>query len=222
MAGLAIAVISCLAITSCGGGAGSATESKFFGNVPGIYLQIMETSNALKEQFKTSSSEDDAKKVMAKAEKAEQEYSAKIEEAAQSLDGKTISIESDSQFTVNSPVTLTFDGFQSKTDLTPRFKLSGDIVAGSDYQSEAAKGLSGSTASKYVGMAEHVYIVGKDADGNEVFSQKIAYFPGELIGADQLGVKKGTALQLESFTINKHNAEGCTKAVTLHLSYNPQ
>lgn len=219
---MALAVIAMpLLFSSCGGGSSSSSNSKFFGNVPGIYAEMVAKKESLKEQFKNSSSEDEAKKIYAEAETAEKEYSVKIEEAAKALDGKKIEIESTPEITVNSPVTLTFDGYRSKTDMTPRFKLTGDAVAAQNYQSEESKSLStgGGDLTRYKGLAQHVYLLGFDEAGTQVFSQKVAYFPMDLITDSELGIKAGTNLKLENFTINKKNCEGCIKATVLKLSF---
>lgn len=216
-----VAIAIPLLLSSCGGGSGSSSDSKFFGNVPGIYAEMTAKDESLKEQFKNCSSEDEAKKVYAEAEAAEKEYSVKIEEAAKALDGKTIEIESTPEITVNSPITLTFDGFRSKTDMTPRFKLTGDAVAAQNYQSEESKGLStgGGDLTRYKGLSQHVYLLGFDDAGTQVFSQKVAYFPIDLITDTELGVKAGTNLKFEDFTINKKNCEGCIKATVLKFSF---
>lgn len=219
MAVMAIASMGALALSSCGGGSDKASDSKFFGDVPGLYLQMMEKKDALKQQFKTASTEEEGRKLMAEAEKAEQDYGATLEEAAKALDGNTLEVQSTPQFTVKSPMTITFDGFASKLDQTPRFRVAGEIEAAENYQSDAARSLSGQNASSYAGLGEHVYLVGTDAGGNRVFSQKVAVVPLSVYSSDQLGVKAGTPLKLEDIVINKHNAEGCTKAVALHLSY---
>lgn len=216
-----VAVAMPLMLSSCGGGSGLSSDSKFFGNVPGIYAEMVAKDESLKEQFKNCSSEDEARKVFAEAEAAEKEYSVKIEDAAKALDGKTIEIESTPEITVKTPITLTFDGFQSKTDMTPRFKLAGDAVAAQNYQSEESKGLStgGGDLTGYKGLSQHVYLVGFDKAGTQVFSQKVAYFPIDLISDTELGVKAGTNLRFEDFTVNKKNCEGCIKATVLKLSF---
>lgn len=219
---MALAAIAMpMLLSSCGGSGGSSSDSKFFGTVPGIYADMTAKDESLKEQFKNCSSEGEAKKLFAEAEAAEKEYSVKIEEAAKALDGKTIEIESTPEITVNTPITLTFDGFQSKTDMTPRFKLAGDAVAAQNYQSEESKGLStgGGDLTKYKGLSQHVYLLGFDDAGTQVFSQKVAYFPIDLITDAELGVKAGTNLKFEDFTINKKNCEGCIKAAVLKLSF---
>lgn len=219
---MALAAIAMpMLLSSCGGSGGSSSDSKFFGTVLGIYADMTAKDESLKEQFKNCSSEGEAKKIFAEAEAAEKEYSVKIEEAAKALDGKTIEIESTPEITVNTPITLTFDGFQSKTDMTPRFKLAGDAVAAQNYQSEESKGLStgGGDLTKYKGLSQHVYLLGFDDAGTQVFSQKVAYFPIDLITDAELGVKAGTNLKFEDFTINKKNCEGCIKAAVLKLSF---
>lgn len=216
----ALVALALTTLASCGGGAGSSSDSKFFGSVPGVFMQMTEKKDALKEQFKNCSSESEAKSIMEDAESAEKEYTAKIEEAAKALDGKTIEIETNDYFRVNSPVALTYDGFRSKSDLTPRFKLAGNIEAAQVYQSENSKTLSGSSdVSRYVGLSEPVYLVGLDDAGNELFTSKIAYFPIGKIADTELGIPAGTPLTFETFTITDKNAEGCAKATKLQLSY---
>lgn len=207
-----------LALSSCGGGVGSS-DSKFFGKVPGIYSEMTGKKEAMQEKFKTCESQDEAMKLMADAVKAEKEYESKLEEAGKALDGKTIEIESTPEITVNSPITLTFDGFWSKSDLEPKFKMEGDVVAAQNYQSEDSKKLSTGDPSRYVGMGQQVFLVGYDDAGTRVFSQKVAYFPMDLISESALGVKAGTPLKFETFQITEKNVEGCLKATSLKLSY---
>lgn len=207
-----------LTLSSCGGGVGSS-DSKFFGKVPGIYSEMTGKKEAMQEKFKTCESQDEAIKLMADAVKAEKEYESKLEEAGKALDGKTIEIESTPEITVNSPITLTFDGFWSKSDLEPKFKMEGDVVAAQNYQSEDSKKLSTGDPSRYVGMGQQVFLVGYDDAGTRVFSQKVAYFPMDLISESALGVKAGTPLKFETFQITEKNVEGCLKATSLKLSY---
>lgn len=220
---MAAFALASLSLSSCGNGSASSADSKFFGNVPGIFAEMLEKENALKEQFKACSSAEEGQKVQAEAETLQNDFSAKLEEAGKALNGKTIEIQSSPEITVNSPVTLEFDGFASKLDLTPRFKISGDVVAAQDYQSADSKGISeaGGDLTRYTGLSEHVYLVGLDSEGNQLFSQKIAYFPIILISDTQLGVKAGTPLVFETFTITKKNVEGCLRATTLQLKYTP-
>lgn len=212
---------SAVALISCGGDSGSSSDSKFFGKVPGIFASMTEQKEALKEQYKTCSSEDDVKKLQTEAESAEKDFSTRLEEAGKAMDGKTIEIKSTPEIKVNSPVTLTFDGFQSQLDLTPRFRMTGDVVAGQDYQSEDFKRISASAGdlSKYTNSSQHVYLTGLDDTGVQVFSQQVAFFPVKLIADSELGVKAGTKLEFETFTINEKNVEGCLKATSLQLSY---
>ena len=105
--------------------------------------------------------------------------------------------------------------------MDPRFKLAGDIVAGENYQSENARSLSdgSSDPSRYKGLSQHVYLIGLDNEGNKVLESKIGYFPMDLISDTELGVKAGTPLVLETFTIHDGNMGGCIKATTLQFSY---
>lgn len=212
---------SAVTLTSCGGDSGSSADSKFFGKVPGIFANMTEQKKTLKDQYKTCSSEDEIEKLQKEAELAEKDFSTRLEEAAKAMDGKTIEIKSTPEITVNSPATLTFDGFQSQLDLTPRFRLTGDVAAAQNYQSEDCKRISASAGdlSKYSGLSQHVYLIGLDDTGTQVFSSKVAFFPIGLITSSELGVKAGTKLEFETFTINEKNVEGCLKATSLQLSY---
>lgn len=214
MVAIAMAILT---LSSCGG-VGSS-DSKFFGKVPGIYSEMTGKKEALQEKFKTCESQDEAMKLKADAEKAAKEYETKLEEAGKALDGKTIEIESTPEITVNSPITLTFDGFWSKSSLEPKFKMEGDVVVAQDYQSEDSKKLSTGNPSRYVGMGQQAFLVGYDDAGTRVFSQKVGYFPMDLISESALGVKAGTPLKFETFQITEKNAEGCLKATSLKLSY---
>ena len=97
--------------------------------------------------------------------------------------------------------------------------MEGDVVAAQNYQSEDSKMLSTGNPSRYVGMAQQVFLVGYDDAGTRVFSQKVAYFPMDLISENALGVKAGTPLKFETFQITEKNVEGCLKATSLKLSY---
>ncbi len=221
LSAVAAVALAAMSLISCGSSSGSSADSNFFGNVPGIFANMIEKKDALKEKYMTCSSEDEARKIQAEAASAEKEFSAKLEEAAKALDSRTIEIQSTPEITVNSPVALTFDGFSSKLDLTPRFKLTGDVVAAQNYQSKDCKGLSsaGGDLTKYTGLSEHVYLIGLDESGNQLFASKVAYFPIGLISDTELGVKAGTPLVFETFTISKKNVEGCIKAKSLRLSF---
>ena len=215
-------VLAAISISSCGDNSGAAASgSRFFGDVPGIYMKMMEKKSEFMERFKRCSSDDEVRKIQAEAEKEEAEFATKIEKAATALDGKTIEIESTPDFNVGSPVTLTFDGFRSKLDMTPQFRLSGDATAAKDYQSESAKCLSSpsSDISRYEGLTEHIYLDGFDDQGNEVFSSQVAVIPIKGNADGELCVLTGTPVQFETLTISKHNAEGCMKATTLKLLY---
>lgn len=218
----AVAVLfAASSLTACGESAGAVAGSKFFGDVPALYLQMMEKKADIKEQFKNASSEGEAKDLMTQAQQFEDDYRVQIQNAASDLTGKTIEVVSTDDFTVNTPLTMTFDGFFSKSDMTPQLKFTGEVVAARDYQSDDAKGITdaGGDLSRYVGLAQHIYLEGYDDQGNQVFSSQVGYAPLGLSGDGQLLVKTGTPVKFDNLTINKKNAEGCLKATSLRLVY---
>ena len=138
--------------------------------------------------------EADKKKLIAESQEIQEKYTAKIEETAKALDGKELKI-TDGEFTVAQPVTLTFEGLSSKKNLSPRFKLGGELSVPADF----------SPAAPLIGASYTVYLVGYDAEGTALFASKAGFVPAENVDGKGM-VKAGTPVTLETLTYNdKYN-----------------
>lgn len=120
---MALALAS-LTLASCSGGGSS--DSGLFGALPGEMTRYESEMKALEEKAKDIKTEADKKKLIAESQEIQEKYTTKIEETAKALDGTELKV-TDGEFAVAQPVTLTFDGFASKKELTPRFKLGGAL-----------------------------------------------------------------------------------------------
>lgn len=200
---MAVAAMTLPVFFSCSGGGGSASESVLFGEVPAIYGEMQETKDALKEEYKTCDSESEAKSIMEKADKLNEEYAVKIEEAAKALDGKEISF-SESDIKVTSPVSLTFEKFFSKIDLTPYFKVNGSAEAAKDVTFDCDW------------AAFNVEIVGYGSDGQELFSSKVGLIDA-VVGDGQAVVKAGTPVKFDYLQFGKKKVAEYQQASSLKL-----
>lgn len=199
---VAVAAITLPVLFSCSGG-GSSSESLLFGEVPAIHGEMQESMNALKEEYKTCNSESKAKSLMEKDEKLEEEYIAKIEKAAKALDGKEISF-SESDVKVTSPVSLTFEKFFSKMDMTPYFKVNGSAEAAKDVTFDCDW------------AAFNVEIVGYGPDNQELFSSKVGLIDAE-VNDGQAVVKAGTPVKFDYLQFGKKEVAEYQQATSLKL-----
>lgn len=188
---IALALAS-FTLASCSGS--NASESDLFGAIPGEMTQFQSEMDALQEKAKDIKTEADKKKLIAESQEIQEKYTAKIEETAKALDGKELKI-TDAEFTVAQPVTLTFEGLSSKKNLSPRFKLGGELSVPADF----------SPAAPLIGASYTVYLVGYDAEGTALFASKAGFVPAENVDGKGM-VKAGTPVTLETLTYNdKYN-----------------
>lgn len=201
---MALVAILTPMLFSCSGGVGSS-DTLLFGSLPGVYGQFQTEKDQLQEEAKNINSEADKAKLIEKSEKMKEEWSAKIEESAKSIDGKTIEF-AESDIKVINPISLQFDGFFSKTDMTPKFKINGSAEAPAEIN----------TGEMYVGTSENVYIVGYNAEGQEVYQIKGGFIPVENVDGKAV-VKAGTAVNFDTFHFSGKKVEEYEAAKTLKL-----
>lgn len=201
----AVGAISLL-LASCGG-ANSSDESMLFGKVPSIVANYQVKNDELKEQFKSCSSESEGKKIFEEAEALEKETFAKVEEAANAWSGATLDLTSDEMFAVKTPVTAAFDGFFSKSSFKVRYNLAGEIVTAkdciwepvTDKEKMVVKSILGYGLEKY--HQAIVNIVGLDAEGNEITSDKIGIIPLAIIDG-KVGIAANTPVKFEPLVMS--------------------
>lgn len=216
-----IASIASISFVSCGGRK-SSSESKIFGSIPGIYADYQAKNADILGKMENCSSQDEGMKLFQEQEEIQKEYLDKIETVGKNFDGTVLDIESAHDFTITEPVIMTFDGFWSKLNLEPKFKLTGVVEAATDHESSTLS----QSASIYVkdpsqlkAMPTPVMLVGMDSEGNELFSERVGHAPLSVLSETQIGVKAGTAIVFESLNFVGKKAEAYTKVVTLHLAY---
>ena len=202
---MALAVMASVTLWSCSGSGDSNSDSLLFGALPGEYLEFLNAKESLREQAKTVTSESQFRELQAEAEEQEKEWSAKIEKAAKSLDGRTIAI-TDGSIKVVEPLTLTFDGFFSKIDLTAKFMING--------KAEAAENIS--PIGEYPLKSYTVYIVGYDAQMNELFASNVGRIDAE-VSNHKATIPAGTPVVFDYLQFGKKKAEAYGHATMLKL-----
>lgn len=200
---LVLGAIAFPILTSCSGG--SASKASLFGSLPAEHEQFQAEKDAIKAKAKDIKTEADKAKLIAESQEMEEKWAAKIEETAKSLDGKPIGI-TDSEIKVTTPLSLTFDGFFSKSDLTPLFKINGSAKAAADITPEG----------EYPRAVYSVYIVGYDATGQETFSSKIGHITAEQTDNTAV-IKAGTPVNFESLQFSGKKAADYQLTETLKL-----
>lgn len=189
---------------SCSGGAGSS--SLLFGSLPGVYSQFQEEKDKLTEEAKNIKSEDDKKKLIEKSEKLQNKWSEKIEESAKTLDGKTIDF-AESNIKITEPLSLEFERYSSsKSDLLPMFKVNGSAETASEINTDAV----------YLGATEDVYIVGYNAEGEQVYKIKAGFVSDENVDGKAV-VKAAMPVTFGSICFSDKDLENYTAAKTLKL-----
>lgn len=188
---------------SCSGGASS---SALLGSLPGEYEKFQEEKAQITEEAKNVKSEADKKKLIEKSQKMESKWSAKLEESAKSLDGKPFEF-AESDIKVTEPVSLEFDGFFSKSDMQPKFKINGAAEAATEIN----------LGVNYVLPSERVYIVGYNAEGQEVCKIKAGSIAVENVDGKSV-VKAGTPVNFDNFHFSPKEDYRAAKTIKLEVN----
>lgn len=200
---MAIAAITMMVLSSCTGGDGNESEALLFGEIPAIHGEMQEAKAAVKEEYKACDSESKAKTLMEKASKLEEEYSQKIETASKNLEGKEINF-ADGDVKVTSPISLTFEKFFSKSDMTPYFKVNGSAEVSKDIIFDCTY------------PAFYVNIVGYGSDGQELYSSRIGTVDA-IVGDNSAVVKAGTPIKFDKLQFAKSKVAEYQQAVALKI-----
>lgn len=134
------------------------------------------------------------------------EWKVKIEECAKTLNGKPIEVEK-CDFTITTPLSLEFTDFYSNSNLTPSFKINGEATATSDMK----------TDNDFILPSENVYLVGYNAEGQEVYKTLVGNIAAENVDGKAF-VKAGTPVEFKKLKFSKSDIEnGCKDAKTYKL-----
>lgn len=189
---------------SCSGG-GSTSDSTLFGPLPEYFEQISAEQTKLKEDAKNIKSEAEKAELIKKSEEMKEKWGAKIEESAKALNGKPVEF-AESNIKVTAPVSLEFDGFFSKSDMTPKFNVNGSAEAASEINAGV----------DYVLPKEKVYVVGYNAEGQQVYKIDVGSIAVENVDGKAI-VKAGTPVVFSSFHMSDSKAAEYKAAKTVKL-----
>lgn len=184
---IVLAIATLPFFVSCSGGSSS---TPLFGSLAGKYAEYSAKKEALAKKAETITSEEEKAKLIKESEALNTEWKTKIEKAAQSLDGKTVDVEP-GDFTITEPISLTYEGFFSESNLTPKFKVNGklEVAKESEVKNQYARTVG-------------VVIAGYDAEGKKVYAEKI----GNADVSDKGGVKviaAGTPVELDGLSFSR-------------------
>lgn len=201
---MALAVLLMPLLFACSGG--SSTDTNLYGSLPEKYEKFMQEKADLKKQAENIKTEADKKELIEKSEKMQAEWKVKIEECAKTLNGKPIEVEK-CDFTITTPLSLEFTDFYSNSNLTPSFKINGEATATSDMK----------TGNDFILPSENVYLVGYNAEGQEVYKTLVGNIAAENVDGKAF-VKAGTPVEFKKLKFSKSDIEnGCKDAKTFKL-----
>lgn len=201
---MALAVLLMPLLFACSGG--SSTDTNLYGSLPEKYEKFMQEKADLKKQAENIKTEADKKELIEKSEKMQAEWKVKIEECAKTLNGKPIEVEK-CDFTITTPLSLEFTDFYSNSNLTPSFKINGEATATSDMK----------TGNDFILPSENVYLVGYNAEGQEVYKTLVGNIAAENVDGKAF-VKAGTPVEFKKLKFCKSDIEnGCKDAKTYKL-----
>lgn len=201
---MALAVLLMPLLFACSGG--SSTDTNLYGSLPEKYEKFMQEKADLKKQAENIKTEADKKELIEKSEKMQAEWKVKIEECAKTLNGKPIEVEK-CDFTITTPLSLEFTDFYSNSNLTPSFKINGEATATSDMK----------TGNDFILPNENVYLVGYNAEGQEVYKTLVGNIAAENVDGKAF-VKAGTPVEFKKLKFSKSDIEnGCKDAKTYKL-----
>lgn len=202
---MAIAAIVLPMLSSCSGDGATSSKPSLFGQLPEEYVQFKAEKDAFKEKAKEIKTEADKAKLIKQSQEMEEKWTTRIEKSAKALDGKPVAV-ADGEIKVTEPLSLTFDGFFSKSDITPVFVVSGAAQAAVDITPE----------SEFPRSSYQVYIVGYGPDGAEVFDNRIGTIDSQEIDGKAV-ISAGTPVKFERLQFSGKDAPDYPMAETLKL-----
>ncbi|MCC8037752.1 MAG: hypothetical protein LIP02_06415 [Bacteroidales bacterium] len=208
-----IAALS-MSFTACGEGSSTSTDdAMLFGQVPAIVAQCNEQVKSLREEWKHCKSPSTKSEIREKIERCQAETNEAVAIAAPEWSGATIDITSDNQFTVQSPVTATYD--KMFTEMEPKYNLAGSIVVAKNYLVD----LDPSVLERNPDAKTSVLLVGLDENGKEVISTQIGFAKIEKLSETNVIVRAGTPVNLEPIHMSSKKADQYLLIHSLHLRF---
>lgn len=199
----ALIAVVMLTLSSCSGG--GSGKSLLFGSLPSEYAQLKAERDKLEEKAKNVKTEAEKNEIIEKGKKLDEKWAPKLEKAATELDGKEINF-TDGIFKVTSPISLTFEKLTSR-NLEPIFKING-----------SAETTEAITIENTFNNSRLVYIVGYDAEDNEVYKIQVGRIVGE-VNLNVLEIPAGTPVEFSTLTFHGAYVDKYPEAKTLKLIY---
>ncbi len=199
----AIMTVAVMMLSSCSGTGSGFDKGSLFGSLPSEYAEMIAERDKLQEKAKDIKSEADKAELMEEAKEMDEKWSAKLENTAKGLDGKTINV-TDSLFNVTEPMSLTFEKLNGN-DFEPSFKVNGSA--------EAAEAI---TRDKTYLSSMIVYIAGYDAESNELFASEIGTIAGTLTDTT-LEIPAGTSVEFGTLRFKDKYVEKYSEVKSLKL-----
>lgn len=215
---LAAIAFSAFVLSSCG--SGSKSDALLFGEIPGIMAELQSEVQKIKENPDIFKNEEEFKKADKKLKELNEQAEKDLTAAMKEIAGKEFEVTCDAPLKVNKPLSLSPDGFFSKSGLEPKFKVEGEVVA----ETDAPAAFPQSMVDYYVRMPQTapieqtVELVGLDAEGNELYSFNVGSF-SPVVEGDKVIVKGGQVMKNDGFHLGKKEAEKYLKATSLKLRF---
>ncbi len=203
-----------LAFVACGESSStSADDAMLFGQVPAIVANCNQQVKLLRQEWKHCKSPSTKSEIREKIERVQAETNQAVEQAAPLWSGVTIDITSDGQFTVESPVTASYD--KLFTDMEPQYNLSGQIVVAKNYLVD----LDPSVLDRNPDTGTSVLLVGLDENGNEVITTQIGFAKIEKLSETNVIVRAGTPVRIDPIHMSAKKADKYLEIKTLKLKF---
>ncbi len=191
-----MSVLAITTLTSCGSSSSSTDNCLIFGEVPGIYADYQAQREKIEDSAKKS--ESGYKQASARLDELKEQYRAKIEEAGKKLDGQPIEIVPGEDFTIVSPLSLSFKEFANGVNSV--FNVNGEVEAAKDVAIEVTESWLRSHNIEYLYVP--LLIVGYDEQGEEVTKDRIGCFKGFTVVDGKVVLPSGTKAELQTVAIN--------------------
>lgn len=209
-------VLSAFILSSCSSDSGS--DALLFGKIPGIYVVFQSEVKELRDNPDLFKNEEAFKKADEKYKELLSQAEKDLTAAMETIYGKEFEVTCEAPLKVNKPLSLTSDGFFSKSGLEAKFKLVGEVVA----EADAPAAFPQSLVDSYVRtpqikpIGQLVELVGLDAEGNELYSFNVGSFPTEVADGKVI-IKGGQPMENSSFHLSTKKGEDYLKAASLKL-----
>ncbi len=195
---LAFIIIAAAALVSCGS---PAPQSVLFGEIAAVHTRW----TAAQKRHKA-----DPVAAVCRAP-----FEADLARAADAVAGRELRVVCEAPLVTAQPLSLTMVGLGCGADLEVRFRLAGNVMAGSRVWAPMSAGV----AERYARAGSPgaaVLLVGTDDEGHELYELPVGRIPTHVEG-DRVVISAGTTMRAEAFGIDASMADACLGATMLRV-----